>query len=83
MPGWMRRSRTASAVLCLLVGAAVQAAGTPDAQPERDSLALPEDFLVFLGEWQDELGNWQDPMVFDGPGWQVLDKHAEQRNETD
>ena len=83
MPGWKPHNPIASAVLCLLAVAAAQAADTQQPDPERDSQALPEAFLLFLGEWQDEQGNWQDPMVFDGPGWQVLDERAEQRNETD
>lgn len=83
MPGWKRHNRTVSTALCWLAAAAVHAADPQDGQPERDTRALPEAFLVFLGEWQDPQGNWQDPLVFDGPGWAELDKDAEQRNETD
>lgn len=83
MPGLKPHNRIASAIVCLLAVAAAQAGDTQPQEPERDSQTPPEAFLLFLGEWQDEQGNWQDPMDFDGPGWQVLDERAEQRNETD
>jgi hypothetical protein len=83
MPGWKRPNPTVSAALCLL---ATAAGGAPGVQPdpaEQDRKNLPEAFLVFLGEWEDPQGNWQDPLEFDDPKWQVLDKDAERRNETE
>jgi hypothetical protein len=53
--------------------------------PQADAGAegLPQAFLLFLGEWQDSQGNWQDPLAFEGPGWRVLDQDAEQSDESD
>ena len=43
-------------------------------------------FLEFLGEWEDEQGNWQDPLDYvtpeDKPGMQVVpDVNVEQNDE--
>ena len=83
MPGWKRHSRTVSSVLALIAGAAAQAADPPPGQPIPAQSALPEAFLEFLGEWSDQQGNWQDPLEFDDPRWQLLDNDAERHDEID
>ena len=78
MPGWKKRSQTASALVCLLSGVTLQAAESV----VEDKLP-PADFLEFLGEWEDPHGNWQDPMMFNGPEWKSLDDEVEQQDEAD
>ncbi len=83
MPGWKRRSRTVSAVLCLLVGVSAQANGAQRDDETTAGADLPTAFLEFLGEWEDQQGNWQDPLEFDDPKWQSLDNEAERQHDTD
>ena len=78
MPGWKKRNRAASALVCLFSGMSLQAAEPSLAEPN-----LPAGFLEFLGEWEDSQGNWQDPMMFDGPEWKSLDDAVEQQDEAD
>ncbi len=63
----------------LLMIPMVPAAG--EVQDETPSL----DFLEFLGEWEDEQGNWQDPLEYEDPGQalsvQIPDTNVEQNNE--
>lgn len=78
MPGWKKRSQTASALACLLSGVTLQAAESV----VEDKLPAAE-FLEFLGEWEDAQGNWQDPMMFNGPEWKSLDDEVEKQYEAD
>jgi len=45
-----------------------------------------QDFFEFLGEWEDEQGNWQDPLEYETPedklSAQVPESKVEQNNET-
>jgi len=83
MPGWKRHNRAASAVLCWLVAAAGGAAEPPADRLQQQPAVLPEAFLVFLGEWDNQRGSWQDPLEFEDPEWRVLDNDAERHDETD
>lgn len=67
MTGWMRHKQLAS-VLILLCSALAQA-------DEQDALAteMDEAFLLFLADWEDEQGNWQDPLEYDDPKWTEMD----------
>lgn len=78
MPGWKKHNRAASALVCLFSGMTLQAA-----EPSLAESSLPAGFLEFLGEWEDSQGNWQDPMMFDGPEWKSLDDAVEQQDEAD
>ena len=80
MPGWKPPNLAVSAVLCLLVGVAAWADEPAD---DRSGQALSAAFLEFLGEWEDQQGNWQDPLEFDDPKWWSLDDDAERQHETD
>ena len=77
MPGSKKRNRTASALLCLLSGSALQAT-----EPVAEAVTLPAGFLEFLGEWEDTNGNWLDPMALEGSQWQSLDDEVEQKDES-
>jgi hypothetical protein len=48
---------------------------------ERSDRALAEEFLQFLADWEDEQGQWQDPLEYQGPEWQSLDAMAGQDDE--
>ena len=78
MPGWKKHNRAASALVCLFSGMTLQAA-----EPSLAESNLSAGFLEFLGEWEDSQGNWQDPMMFDGPEWKSLDDAVEQQDEAD
>jgi len=80
MLGWKPRNPAVSAVLCLLAGVTAQADEPP---ANRSGQALSAAFLEFLGEWEDQQGNWQDPLEFDDPKWRSLDDDAERQHETD
>ena len=76
MTGWMRPRRLASpgysciaamiaqrivrASVLLCLAANVQA-GEQNAQPKQ----VDEDLLLFLADWEDEHGNWQDPLEYE------------------
>jgi transposase len=40
------------------------------------TLGLPEGLLEFLAEWEDERGEWQDPLEYLDPQWQKLDERV-------
>ena len=80
MPGWKPRKAAVSAALGLLVVASAMA---EEPLAERSEPALSAAFLEFLGEWEDQQGNWQDPMEFDDPTWRSLDDDTERQHETD
>ena len=75
MPGSMKLN---PASLCGLVLALICAASLAE---ESSDETLSEEFLEFLAEWGDEQDEWQDPMAYEGPEWQVLDLKAEQTDE--
>ena len=66
-------------ILCLVVPAA---SAVEEAQDE----ALSQAFLEFLGEWEDEQGNWQDPLEYETPedaqDVQLPGENVEQNDET-
>lgn len=78
MPGWKKHNQTVSALVCLF-GCMTLCAS----ESAVEHTALPAEFLEFLGEWEDSQGNWQDPMVFEGPEWKSLDDEVEQQDEAD
>jgi hypothetical protein len=65
--------------LCLI---APTAPAAENAQDEELSLS----FLEFLGEWEDEQGNWQDPLEYENPehapGASAPGANVEQNDET-
>lgn len=62
--------------LCLVVVAAQAAENTQDED-------LSQAFLEFLGEWEDEQGNWQDPLEYETPEeTPERGKQVEQNDET-
>lgn len=67
MTGWMQHKLRVSVLLWLFV-ASVQA----DEQ-ETAPTAVDEDFLLFLGDWEDEQGHWQDPLEYEDEKWTQLD----------
>lgn len=76
MSGWKKPNQVASLVVAAMV--LMPAAGVAE---ERVEEPLPEAFLEFLSEWEDEHGEWQDPMQYQDPHWQVLDQKAGQTDE--
>lgn len=67
MIGLMRHKLPVSVLLLACVATAQageQETGTPVAN---------EEFLFFLADWEDEKGNWQDPLDYDDPNWSELD----------
>jgi len=78
MPGSKRRNPAASLVgLGLMVVCPVGLAEAVDAA------SLSEAFLEFLADSEDEQGEWQDPMDYEGQQWQVLDQKTEKTEMTD
>ena len=64
-----------------LSGLVLMLACTAGLAEESGDEALSEAFLEFLADWGDEQGEWQDPMAYEDPEWQVLDKKVEQTDE--
>jgi hypothetical protein len=52
---------------------------TPGTNP--DSRDDDEEFLVFLGDWADGQGNWQDPLQYDDPAWTAPGDRQEKTHE--
>lgn len=67
MTGWMQHKLRVSVLLCLCA-VSVQA-DEQDTAPT----AVDEDFLLFLSDWEDEQGNWQDPLDYEDAKWTQLD----------
>ncbi len=76
MSGWKRSNRIVSAV-----GTALVLACPTGAAEEGAEESLPEAFIEFLADWEDEQGEWQDPMEYEAPQWQVLDQKAGQTDD--
>lgn len=74
MPGWMKSNPIVSLPGLVLICA------TGLAEESSDE-TLSEAFLEFLAESGEEQGEWQDPMAYEGPEWQVLDLKLEQTDE--
>ena len=76
MTGWKTFRPIVSSVgaSLLLVGAGMAAEPAAEA-------ALPDGFLEFLADWDNEQGDWQDPIEYEDPQWQVLDEQAGQSDE--
>ena len=67
MTGWMRHKPLVSVLMlcCTIVAQADQ--------KETEAADVDEAFLLFLADWEDEEGNWQDPLTYDDPKWDELD----------
>ena len=76
MTGWKAHTQAAS-VFGLVLASMPPAALTEQSGDD----APPKSFFEFLAEWEDENGEWQDPMAYEGPHWQVLDQSAENTDE--
>jgi hypothetical protein len=49
-------------------------AGPGPAEDNVSGTPLPDEaFLLFLADWHDDQGNWQDPLDYDDPKWLELD----------
>jgi hypothetical protein len=86
MTGWMKHRLPASVLLlCSAYGVpaaepptpTVAAAATPAPETTSTPGADDEEFLVFLGGWEDSQGNWQDPLEYEDPAWAQLDDPQE------
>jgi hypothetical protein len=76
MPGSKRRNPAAS-----LVGLGLMVVCPAGLAEDTDEAPLSEAFLEFLAESEDEQGEWQDPMDYEGQQWQVLDQKTEKTDE--
>ena len=76
MTGW-NRPRAAARLLRLVL---VLASGISLAEDGADA-ALPDGLLEFLAEWEDERGEWQDPLEYLDPQWETLDETVGQNDE--
>jgi hypothetical protein len=83
MPGWKPPSRAASAVVLCLAAAAAQAAEPDGAATDADASPPTAALIEFLGEWEGEADDWQDPLEFDAPEWRALDADPERAYATD
>lgn len=76
MPGWKIPNPVASLAGLLLAVSAVTAQAGED-----DDEVLPAALLEFLADWEDPQGEWQDPMDYADPQWQLPQREAEQNDE--
>ena len=90
MTGWMKHRLPASVLLaCTTLAAAAAEPVAPaettatDRAPGTAPQAHDQDeaFLVFLADWGDEQGNWQDPLEFDDPAWTRAGDRQEKEHE--
>lgn len=77
MTGW----NTPKAAASLLLGTALALASAVACAVDRSDDALPAGFLEFLADWEDEQGQWQDPLEYQDPQWQALDERVGQDDE--
>jgi hypothetical protein len=64
-----RRQTLSGFALLLMLASAAQASEDAAANaPELDAA-----FLLFLSDWDDGKGNWQDPLDYEDPQWRELD----------
>ncbi len=64
-----------------LIGSILMALCPPGMAGETNDAPLPEAFLEFLADIEDEQDGWQDPMDYEGRQWQVLDQKTEKTDE--
>ncbi|MGD2112478.1 MAG: hypothetical protein PVI50_03765 [Gammaproteobacteria bacterium] len=57
-------------------------AGLLQAGQGEDAAIADESFLLFLADWENARGGWQDPLEFDGPGWAETDYRQVQDDDT-
>ena len=76
MTGW-NRPKAAVRLLTLVL---VSGSGINLAEDSSDA-ALPEGLLEFLADWEDERGEWQDPLEYLDPQWEALDERVGQNDE--
>ena len=76
MPGSKRHNPAAS-----LIGSILLALCPAGMAEETDDAPLSEAFLEFLSDSEKEQGEWQDPMHYEGPQWQILDQKTEKTDE--
>ena len=76
MTGWNRPRAAAS-----LVGPILMLASALSLPAEDPVEGLPGAFLEFLADWEDERGEWQDPLEYQDPQWQALDERVGQDDE--
>lgn len=69
MTGWKPRKRLAS--ILLLCSATLVLA---EEQQDADTPDVDEAFLLFLADWDDGQGHWQDPLEYQDPKWSELDR---------
>jgi len=72
MPGSKRRNPVAS-----LIGSILSALCPAGLAGEYADAQLSEAFLEFLADSEDEQGEWQGPLYYEGRQWQVLDQDKE------
>jgi len=78
MPGSKRRNPAAS-----LISLGLMVVSPASLAEETDEAPLSAAFLEFLAESDDEQGEWQDPMEYEGQQWQVLDQKTEKTEKAD
>ncbi len=78
MPGSKRLNPAAS-----LVGLGLMVVCPAGLAEETDEALLSEAFLEFLADSEDEQGEWQDPMDYEGQQWQILDQKTGKTEKTD
>ena len=71
MTGWNRPRAAAS-----LLGSILALAGAGGLAEDPSEHALAEEFLEFLADWEDERGEWQNPLEYLDPQWQTLDERV-------
>ena len=76
MPGSKRRNPAVS-----LVGLGLMVVCPAGLAEGTDEAPLSEAFLEFLADSENEQGEWQDPMDYEGRQWQVLDRKTEKTDE--
>ena len=77
MTGWIAPSLLLASALAAapLTAADDRAPPAADRVPPADGGQPPDaELLLFLSDWEDEQGNWQDPMQYDDPRWAALDR---------
>jgi hypothetical protein len=60
--------RISGLALLMLLASAAPAGENPANLPPPD-----EEFLLFLSDWDDGQGDWQDPLEYEDPHWRELD----------
>ncbi len=77
MTGWTAPSLLlASALAAVTVAIADdRISSVADRVPSADGGPPPDaELLLFLSDWADAQGDWQDPLQYDDPRWAALDR---------